>query len=72
MTNKFQDRYRIGSIRKKNWDYGWNGAYFVTICTIKKENYFGEIRRSWRRDSSRLQRYNNHPRQRRDLSRLQY
>ena len=30
-------------IRLKNYDYSQNGAYFVTICTNKKEKLFGEI-----------------------------
>lgn len=41
--NKFRDTYRIPSTRAPFWDYGWNGAYFVTICTKNRENYFGEI-----------------------------
>ena len=43
MTNKFQNKYRISSSRLKNWDYGKNGAYFITICTGNREHYFGEI-----------------------------
>ncbi len=43
MTNKFQNKYRIYSTRLKNWDYGNNGTYFITICTRQKEHYFGEI-----------------------------
>ena len=40
---KFQNKYRISSIRAQWWDYGWNGAYFITICTQNREHYFGEI-----------------------------
>ena len=43
MTNKFQNKYRISSTRLKNWDYGDNGAYFITICTRNREHFFGEI-----------------------------
>ena len=43
MINKFQNKYRISSTRLKNWDYGQNGAYFITICTGNREHYFGEI-----------------------------
>ncbi|WP_310377343.1 transposase [Flavobacterium sp.] len=43
MTNKFQNKYRIPSARLKNWDYGTNGAYFITICTGNREHFFGEI-----------------------------
>ncbi len=42
--NKFQSKYRIPSSRMQNWDYGWNGAYFVTICTDHRICFFGEIR----------------------------
>jgi len=41
---KFQNKYRISSIRAQWWDYGWNGAYFITICTQNRRHYFGEIR----------------------------
>jgi putative transposase len=41
---KFQNKYRIESIRLQNWDYRWNAAYFITICTKNREHYFGEIR----------------------------
>ncbi len=27
----------------RNWDYGWNAMYFVTICTKNRVCYFGEI-----------------------------
>lgn len=31
------------SPRLKNWDYGTNASYFVTICTRNRENFFGDI-----------------------------
>lgn len=43
MTDKFQNKYRIPSARLQNWDYGSNGAYFITICTHNREHYFGKI-----------------------------
>ena len=43
MTDKFQNKYRIESTRKPNWDYSSSGWYFITICTNYKECYFGEI-----------------------------
>ena len=39
----FKGKYRISSARLQCWDYGANGAYFVTICTKDKYNFFGEI-----------------------------
>jgi len=43
MTEKYDNKYRVKSTRFEKWDYGWNGAYFITICTDKKQNYFGNI-----------------------------
>ncbi len=43
MSQKFKNKYRIPSSRLQNWDYGANGAYFITICTQNRENFFGEI-----------------------------
>jgi len=40
---KFKNKYRITSVRAQWWDYGWNGAYFITICTQNREHFFGEI-----------------------------
>lgn len=41
--DKFKNKYRIPSARLQSWDYGWNGAYFITICTQNRKNYFGEM-----------------------------
>ncbi len=43
MTDKYQNKYRIPSARLQEWDYGWNGSYFVTICTQNRKCYFGNI-----------------------------
>ncbi len=43
MSDKFQNTYRIPSARAQWWDYGWNAAYFITICTAHRDCYFGEI-----------------------------
>ena len=40
---KYRNKYRGQTIRASWWDYGWNGAYFITICTKNREHYFGEI-----------------------------
>lgn len=40
---KFQGKYRISSTRLQNWNYGWNGAYFITICTKNRIHYFGKV-----------------------------
>lgn len=41
---KFHNKYRIGTTRLQSWDYSRNGIYFITICTIKRNHYFGEIK----------------------------
>lgn len=41
--DRFNNKYRIASARAEWWDYGWNGAYFITICTQNREHFFGEI-----------------------------
>ncbi|WP_338869054.1 transposase [Spirosoma sp. SC4-14] len=40
---RFQNKYRIASARAAWWDYGWAGAYFITICTAQRHHYFGNI-----------------------------
>lgn len=39
----YKNRYRIESIRLKNWDYSKSGWYYVTICTKNRERIFGNI-----------------------------
>ena len=43
MPKKFRNKYRIESARLKNWDYGSNAFYFVTICTKDRVCYFGNV-----------------------------
>jgi len=40
---KYRNKYRILSTRLQDWDYRRDSAYFITICTQNRENYFGEI-----------------------------
>lgn len=44
MSEKFQNKYRIPSARWQYWDYGSQGAYFITICTKNREHFFGHIK----------------------------
>lgn len=41
--DKYKNKYRIASARAQWWNYGWNAAYFITICTKNREHFFGEI-----------------------------
>lgn len=41
--DKYKNKYRIPSTRLKNWDYGSNAAYFITICTQDRQHFFGTI-----------------------------
>ncbi|MDB0011297.1 transposase [Crocinitomicaceae bacterium] len=43
MATYFKNKYRNESIRLQNWDYRWDGAYFITFCTKNRVDYFGEI-----------------------------
>lgn len=43
MDDKFKNKYKISSIRLKNYDYSQNGFYYITICTKNKVFYFGKI-----------------------------
>ena len=43
MILKFQNKYRIKSIRFANFDYASNGAYFITICCKEMKHYFGHV-----------------------------
>lgn len=43
MSDKYKNKYRIESTRLRIWDYGWDGAYFVTVCTHNRINFFGKI-----------------------------
>lgn len=43
MNKKYKNKYRIESVRLKNWDYRNNGAYFITINTANRYHFFGEI-----------------------------
>jgi REP element-mobilizing transposase RayT len=43
MATYFKNRYRNESTRLQNWDYRWEGAYFITFCTKNRKQYFGEV-----------------------------
>ncbi len=43
MAAKFKNKYRIESTRLQKWDYGWDAAYFITICTKDRGHFFGNI-----------------------------
>jgi REP element-mobilizing transposase RayT len=43
MSDLFRNKYRIPSSRLQTWDYASEAMYFVTICTWKKESFFGKI-----------------------------
>ncbi|MBN2087388.1 hypothetical protein JW758_03500 [Candidatus Peregrinibacteria bacterium] len=40
----YKEKFRIKSTRLPNWDYSNDGWYFITICTKKMVNHFGEVR----------------------------
>ena len=40
---KFADKYSIKSTRLPNHNYSSIGTYFITICTLHHNNFFGKI-----------------------------
>ena len=40
---KYRNKYRIPAARARFWDYGWNAAYFVTICAKNRVCWFGDV-----------------------------
>ncbi|MGB3617092.1 MAG: hypothetical protein WBA12_03165, partial [Catalinimonas sp.] len=40
---RYQNRYRVPSARRRNWDYGAEAAYFITICCHGRRHFFGRI-----------------------------
>jgi REP element-mobilizing transposase RayT len=43
MREQFAEKYSINSPRKINWDYSTPGIYFITICTVHHNNFFGKV-----------------------------
>lgn len=44
MTKKYKGKYRVDTTRAKHWNYGWNGAYFVTLNSLNRVRHFGKIK----------------------------
>lgn len=41
--SKFQNKYRVESHRKPNWDYSAAAHYYITICCKNQKHYLGKI-----------------------------
>ena len=41
--SRFADKFSVNSPRLKNWNYSTPGIYFITICTLNHNNFFGKI-----------------------------
>ena len=41
---KYQNKYRIASVRLQSWDYANEGSYFIIICTKDRRHYFGAVK----------------------------
>lgn len=39
----YMNKYRVETTRLKNWDYTRDSWYFITVCTMGRENLFGTI-----------------------------
>jgi putative transposase len=42
-VTKFADKFGIETSRLKSWNYSTPGIYFITICTLNHNNFFGKI-----------------------------
>jgi hypothetical protein len=40
---RFADKFKTKSSRLNNWNYSNSGYYFITICTLNHNNFFGKI-----------------------------
>ena len=40
---KFSSKFKTSSSRLQNFDYSTSGIYFITICTLNHNNFFGKI-----------------------------
>jgi putative transposase len=40
----YKNKYRVESTRLPNRDYAANGLYFITICTDKRQCFFGDVK----------------------------
>jgi hypothetical protein len=40
---RIRAKFRVRSARLASWDYANDGAYFITICTKNRRNYFGDV-----------------------------
>jgi putative transposase len=43
---KYHDRFTTNTMRLQQWNYAWDGIYFITICTHNQEPYFGKVTNS--------------------------
>lgn len=41
--SKYKNKYRIETVRLKSWNYGWQGAYYITANTKGRVHFFGKI-----------------------------
>ena len=44
MEGLFKNKYKPNTLRLGDWDYSFEGFYFVTICAKGRKNYFGQVK----------------------------
>ena len=42
-SDKFKNKYRVKSHRHPDWDYRDPGGYFITICTVRRKLWLGQV-----------------------------
>jgi putative transposase len=43
MSDRFKNKFRNGTARMVQWYYGWAASYFITVCTVGRRPFFGQI-----------------------------
>lgn len=41
--DRFSEKFKVSSVRNKDWDYSSPGKYHITICAVHHNNFFGKI-----------------------------
>ena len=46
MSQLYKNKFKVKSMRLKDWDYSQNSFYFITICTKNHQMFFGDVIKS--------------------------
>ena len=40
----YKNKFRVETVRLKDWDYSTPCWYYITVCTKDKKHWFGEVK----------------------------